>query len=208
MGDPIQLGQLTDALNSTFMARMQEYCTAHCPAAQPEVQLDPSDTAGAQQTEMADPSSNPATGIVGTIDDFRVPVLNVRLPWASAVLGISGGTIVGNVIDAAMPPKNVAGQNNLINPVLQVVAAGMEARFFPGYLGKFAAGAHIVKLALRYTPLAQWLGQVEQMLSQPLAQATKAVGVGQDAFQNTAAYQVDHNYQTAPGFAAASPAWN
>lgn len=203
----IELGTLQDAIKGTFLTALQEHQASLTQEA-PKPETDPKDSTKAL-VKTTD-STMGQFGLVDTIDDFRVPVLNVKLPWASAVLGIGAGTIVGNAIDVAMPPKDAAGKNNLINPVLQVVAAGMEARFLPGNLGRFAAGAHIVKLALRYTPLAEWLGRIEQMISQPLQGVAGAVGAGQDAqqsaLQNTRAYnvQANHNFQPTSG----SPAFN
>lgn len=191
----IELGALQEALKGTFLTAIREYQASLKPEPQPVSE---------EKALVSDPKITTLGqgGLLATIDDFRIPVLNISLPWASATLGISAGTIVGNVIDVATPPKNADGSNNLINPVLQLVAAGAEAKFLPGKLGQFSAAAHIVKLALRYTPLGEWLMQIEAQLSRTVQSKAPSAKATQEAYQAMG----NHHWEPAPGFA--SPAWN
>lgn len=194
------LGAIADTVRPIMLSVLQEYQASLQPKPQPDSKA--TLEASAAPTSA---SAQMGQGFIEAIDSFNVPIINVKLPWASAVLGIGSGTIVSNAIDALIPHKNAAGQNNLVNPVLQLMAAGAEARFMPGNLGRFSAGAHIVKLALRYTPLADVMAKIEQMLAQPLAGAKTAL-TGQESFAQMPMY--DHN-MPAPAFTnAASPAWN
>ena len=187
----ITIGAIQDAFKASF----QDW-----QASQPKPQPASPETVEASAPPVPVPAEM-GQGFVHAIDNFRVPVLNVRLPWASAVIGLGAGTIVGNTIDAVVPQKN------LLNPVLQLVAAGAEARFLGGDMGKFAAGAHVIKLALRYTPLGNLLAQAEGMLARPLGGVRSALG-GQESFAQMPPLSYDHN-QPAPGFTnVASPAWN
>lgn len=198
-GNTIKLGEMTDAIGVSVKASVLSALQEHSKSQKPEPQ-----PVTAKQEQAPVTSSDPtkaqmsAFGIASTfemVDNFKVPVLNVSLPWLSAPVGLGLGAMVGEMIDRVMPPKNADGSNNFINPVLQIAAAGLEMKMMPGIVGptaaKFMAGAHAAKLVLRYTPLQGWLMQLEGILSKPvesIAGAAKSVvGAGQGYSQDMSA---------------------
>ena len=120
---------------------------------------------------QAEAEQNAARAIEGF--DWRVPRVmgGGRLPIGSAVVGFGGGTIAGNVVDAVVRPSNSGGGVNFLNPIAHLFAAGFaasSARMVGPTAASFGAGALVLKLALRHTPLAQWLLGINQAVTRPI----------------------------------------
>ena len=200
----ITMGALQEAVKVASLAALQEYRASQAPVTAPK----PAEASKAAGTGEAKPEATAkmGAGVVETIDGFRVPVLNIALPLASAIGGLSVGSIAVMTIDTVVPARDAAGKVNFINPVFQLAAAGLELKFLPGKLGMFAAGSHLMNLALRYTPLSSWIAQLEGALAAPLAGLAPKAAAQQAAHQAPMANTAPYNYSPAPGFA--SPAYN
>ena len=195
-GNQISLGVFQDALKTT----LNDYMKSLKP--DPQLALPAADKVPGSKTVGM------GQNFIESIDNFRIPVLNISLPWVSATVGLSTGMVVSKVIDAVLPPE----EQKLFNPLLQLAAAGVEAKFLPGNLGKFAAGAHLLNLALRYTPLSEWLLKIENMLSSPLTKESagsrtprRITARPRAGTPDTTSRNGNYSYP-APGFA--SPAYN
>ena len=135
----------------------------------------------------ANQASMKAPGIAGILesgDNFRIPFLDLKLgPVVSAGVGIFGGTVVFNVVDSLVAPKDAQGKNSLMNLGAQTLAAGALATWGPKYVGKTAAyfmsGTIAVGLLMRWTPFQEWVVKVTELVSQPFASLKGAVGLHQ-----------------------------
>lgn len=108
---------------------------------------------------------------IESLDGFRIPVVNVAFPFASAVIGTSIGLVEGGVLDKALPERDSEGKVNILNPLAHVAVAVGDLVVGSRFVGKptaiFAAGTIGFKLAYRYTALPQWLQNLEDALSKP-----------------------------------------
>ena len=142
-------------------------------------------------------------GIIESGDDFRIPVLNLKLgPIASGLTGIFVGTVGFNLVDMIVAPTKADGSKNYMNLGANLLAAGVFATYAPKYIGKtaayFAAGTIAVGLAMRWTPFQNWVMKVTDMLAGPLHGLHFGQGSNQHAL--AAGHQI-HEIESSPAYA-------
>lgn len=219
----ITLGDLEAAMvrsSAPLLEALQASRTA-APAAVTVAQADPRATPPATQSGTPAPAPTPGAAVPGPdapimpdgaqialsntaigrgLDqDVRIPFLKVSLPVWGAIAGTAGGIIVGDVIDNVFAPRNDDESINLLNPALQLVAAGSIARYGPDWIGKdaslFGAGSLIVRLAFRYTPIPEWMAKLEERLSKPIGSVVDPQNRAMDYQQPSVAFA---NHEQAP----------
>lgn len=117
-------------------------------------------------------------GVVDTLDDVKL--FKMALPLGSALIGLPAGTILGEVIDGFVPPRNAAGGMNAMNLVAKGVGVYGALAFGPNLVGKrasqFAAAALLVQVASQFLPIDQWVSQIVGAVRG----AGRSVGLKQD----------------------------
>lgn len=179
------------------------------PTAQPAVKASNSsgEQSGTQQAlsgevlpRQAAEMASPIGGLLATGDNLKLPILRWELgPVASAVVGTSIGLVVSEAIDGAI---STSGNGKFLNPIANVAAMGALVSMGDKLIGKqgayFAAGVIAVKLAMRYTPIANWIQSATSAVVTPVAGAVGSVAGAVTGAQASAAF-------SAPSAPAMSP---
>lgn len=101
-------------------------------------------------------------GVVDTLDDVKL--FKMAIPLGSAIIGLPAGTILGEVIDGFVSPRNATGGMNAMNLVAKGVGVYGALAFGPNLMGKrasqFAAAALLVQVASQFLPIDQWVSQI------------------------------------------------
>ena len=126
---------------------------------------------GKYHAAQADMKADGIGGMLDGLDNIKLPFLGLRLgPVGSAVLGVSAGTIATTVVDAFVPQVGEDGEKSPMNLVANLGLAAAAMTFGPKYVGRtaamFASGTVLVALALRWTPLQEWITKAADWITE------------------------------------------
>ena len=175
----------------------QQEPTAPCPGAKmgqegcPALLLVQKAADGQAATGQAAMSAGVLAGPIEALDNFSIPVINVKFPVGSALVGGVVGIVTGDVVDLVFPRRTAAGNATLINVAVNIGAGAALLKWGPGLMGstasKFAVGTLILKIGMRFLPIESWINQMTGAIASPLSglgfKAGQEVAAGQSVFE-------------------------